>query len=305
MSNLGTNYSKIIHPKDYNHIMSNEHLYISLSDRFIVKKVKELIMTSTEVLELGCGPGRVLSLVSEIEGINITGIDLDEYFIDYARGFIKKPNIRFISGDVKNYRHPKKYDIIYSQGFHHHVSKGSETYNYLKNVYNNLKEGGHYIVSDEFIPHYNNSKEREIKIIIWYSHIISHAKKKQYNYLAQEEAKTLLDDLFEGRIDKNIKSSEQVGFVISKVDLIDQAARKEETETAAKLAEKLLSDLEAYNNLTFQGDVTIDLSRGDYKICDQVFRQEVKDVNLIVESVKSFGPVETIGGMSIYVLRKG
>ncbi|MCE3230609.1 MAG: Methyltransferase domain [Alphaproteobacteria bacterium] len=304
MSSVGSSYSQIIHPKDYNQIMSHEHLYIPASDRFIAKKIRELIASSSEVIELGCGPARILSLVSKIEGINLTGIDLDSQFIDYARTFIKRTNVQIINADATKYVHHKEVDIFYSQGFHHHFPKGINTSNYLRNVYDNLKYGGYYILSDEFIPNYADEKEREIKIVIWYSHIIAHAIKHNFNYLAQEEAKTLLDDLFEGRINKNIKSQEQIEFVLSNVKSIDQSARIGKLDMASKLAEEFLSAIEVLHNFTFHGDAAMDLSRGDYKICDQAFRKEIQSTDFRIEDVKTFGPLKTIGAMSVYILRK-
>ena len=47
-------------------------------------------------------------------------------------------------------------------------------------------------MSDEFIPEYENEDERNIKLTIWYAHVIANAIKQNYQYLAQEEAKTSL-----------------------------------------------------------------------------------------------------------------
>lgn len=304
MSNVGASYSQIIDPKPYNEIMSKQHLYMALADQFAVNKIKELAIPSAEVVELGCGPARILSLMSEIEGINLTGIDLDREFLDYARSLIMKPNVQILEADVETYKHHKSVDIFCGHGVHHHIKKGIKTSSYLKNVYNSLKEGGFYILTDEFIPNYNNPKDREIKIVIWYSHIIAHAIKHKFTYLAQEETKTLLDDLFEGRTNKPIKSQEQIDLVLSKAVSIDEASRENNLEAAKRLAEEFLAELEIYHNLSSYGDATIELSRGDYKICESVFKQEIEEANFRIESVKSFGPIETIGAISVYTLRK-
>jgi SAM-dependent methyltransferase len=305
MSNIGSSYSQIIHPVDYMRLMSNEHLYISDADQFIVQKIKELAPTSTEIVELGCGPGRVLSLVSEIEGINLTGVEPDQQFGDYAKEIIKKPNVQIITASAEQYQHPKKVDIFYSQGVHHHVAKGIPTHNYLKNVFNSLKDNGYYILSDEFLAHYSDPVDRERKDVIWHAHIIADAIKNNFSYLAQEEAKTLLDDLFEGRACQQIKSRDQIHFVLSKVEMIDEAAQKGKGELANQLAQEFLEGLEAYHNLSLQGDVTVDLSRGDYKICEHILKQELEEASFKIEAVRSVGPIETSGALSIYILRKG
>ena len=56
MPNVGSSYSQIINPKEYNEIMSHEHLYMSSADQFVVNKIKELATPFAEVVELGCGP---------------------------------------------------------------------------------------------------------------------------------------------------------------------------------------------------------------------------------------------------------
>ena len=304
MSNIGSSYSQIIQPEDYNRIMTEEHLYISTSDMYIAKKIKELTQPAAEVVELGCGPARVLSLISENQEINLTAIELDEGFLEYAKKLVKNPNVSFINEDVENYQHSKPVDIFYSQGFHHHIQKGQKTANYLKNIYDNLKDGGYYIISDEFIPNYTDDNDREIKIVIWYSHIIANAIKRGFSYLAQEESKTLLDDLYEGRTTANIKSPEQIDFTLSKVTAIDNAARGGDLETAITLAKEFLTQLESYYNITFHDDTTIDLTRGDFKVCESVLRKEAEMANFHVESIRSFGPIETIGAMSVYLLKK-
>lgn len=304
MSNIGSNYSQVIRPVDYNQIVSNEHLYMFASDQFLLKKLKEFTTPSSEVVELGCGPGRVLSLISNIEGINLTGIDLDGQFLDYARALVTKSHVKIIDADVENYKHHKKVDIFYSHGLHHHIAKGIKTFNYLKNTYNNLTSDGFYILIDEFLPEYKNQKDREVKVVIWYSHIIAHALKNNYLYLAQEESKILLDDLFEGRTVENIKSQEQINFVLSRVKSIDKASRQGSLGIAHQLAEEFLEALESYHNLASQGDITLDLSRGDYKICDRVFREEIESADFKIDHVQSFGSIETIGAVSVYILRK-
>lgn len=305
MSNAGSAYSQIIPPADYSRLMSHEHLYISAADGFIVQKIKELSPPSPEIVELGCGPGRVLSLVSEIEGIqHLTGVEPDPQFGEYANKLIEKPHVQIITASAEHYQHPKKVDIFYSQGVHHHVAKGVHTRNYLKNVFNSLKDDGYYILSDEFLSHYTDLKDREKKTTIWHAHIIADAIRNGFNYLAEEEAKTLLDDVYEGRTSKQIKSKEQIRFVLSKVESIDEAAQKDKGNLANNLAQEFLEELESYHNLSLQGDITVDLSRGDFKICEHILRQELEEANFKIETMKCVGPIDTSGALSIYILRK-
>ncbi len=337
MRNLAESYSEIISPEDYNRLMSKEHLYIAAADQFIAKIIKEAAQKNAEVVELGCGPARVLSLTAQIPYINLTGIDVDRIFLSYSREVLKNTSVQLKYGDAETYQHNKPVDIFYSQGFHHHISKGLKTENYLKNLYNQLKPGGIYILSDEFVPDYQNENEREIKLVIWYSHIIAHALHHGYDYLAQEEAKTLLDDIYEGRNIINIKTPKQIEFVLSKVEAIDNFARKKQKNSdmtglprskaprndverevviaseawrsrktkTENLAHEFLVNLEHHHNLSLYNDPTLDFSRHDYKICENELMHEIKNTGFQIKSFKHFGKIDSVGAMSIYILYKG
>jgi|GEM_PF-2348606 SAM-dependent methyltransferase len=308
LDNLMLSYSSIIGPEEYNAIMTDEHLYIDIADRYIKKTITEKSKDNRlQVVELGCGPARVLRVMVDINNIDLTAVDIDPVFCDYTKKIIhkKNPNVDIICSDIGDYKPTSLVDIFYSQGFHHHVAKGPETQKYLTNIYNNLKEGGCYILSDEFVPHYTDNNDRNTKLVIWYSHIIAHALRNSYNFLATEEAKTLLDDLQEGAEDKGIKSQEQLNLVLSYVEKIDVAAKSDNMSQSEEYAENFLNDLSQLFSINIESlEKEMYLSRRDYKICDKVLRQEVEQVGFIIEKCKSFGPIDNIGGMSVYILRK-
>lgn len=309
MAERTSTYSKIISPEEYNRIISFEHLYISASDRVI----KELIESyrpkdrTAEVVEIGCGPARVLPLMAGIAGIRLTGVDHDSVFLEYAKQLVqeKSLSVHLVNANIADWKLGKAIDICYSQGVHHHIGKKTDTQTYLKNIASQLTKDGIYILSDEFLPEYRTEDERKIKAVIWYSHVIASAKRLNQKYLAQEEAKTLLDDLYEGSEQQDeVKNQDQIQLVLDACKTIDQEARNERTQGAEGLAKKFISELAKKRNIDQQGDVTIDLSRGDFKICDSVFKKEMQEAGLLVLEVRKIGPVDTIGGMAVYVLKK-
>lgn len=303
---LGANYSRVINPFDYNRIMTDQHLYIAVADQYIINFIKEQADNSPkklEVIELGCGPARVLQHLQNTGNINTTGIDIDDNFIEYGKTIITDPNITIKRSDVITYQHDKAVDIFFSEGFHHHLPKGEETVNYLKNIYNQLKPGGYCVIGDEFIPEYSNDYERDIRLIIWYCHIIANGQKRGYNKLAYEEAKTLLDDLNEGWEEKNIKSDLQIDLVLAKSKDINNAA-VENIKKGEELAESLLKEIKSHLNYELSNIENMDISRGDYKISDSIFRRELGQVGFKYVKSKSFGPIETIGAMVVYIFQK-
>jgi len=300
-------YSKIIFPEEYNRIMTDEHLYIAVADKLIKDFVKKEVAgkANPEVIEIGCGPARITPLFLQIPNIHLTAIDYDLDFIDHARKVLEPYNsmVAVINADVSTYTHSKSVDVFYSEGFHHHVQKGEMVTKYLKNIYNQLKDGGAYILGDENPAEYINPEDRLLKLIIWYAHIISNAKSSGFNYLAQEEAKTLLDDLYENYDNEAVKSKEQIDLVLNWVDKIDEAS-SENINEATFLAENFWEILKKKRNIKEIGDTTVDLSRGDYKISNSEFKREVENIGFKVEKVERIGPVKDIGGLYVYLLRK-
>ncbi|MBE9171493.1 class I SAM-dependent methyltransferase [Pleurocapsales cyanobacterium LEGE 06147] len=119
-------YSQIISPEDFCKINTEQHLYISGSDERIKNLIIEESKTRTvkEVVEIGCGPARILPFIGTIPGIKFTGIDHDAEFVAYARKKVQSTNIDVQVADAANFRKDTAVDIFYSQGVHHHIAKG-------------------------------------------------------------------------------------------------------------------------------------------------------------------------------------
>lgn len=297
-------YSQVISPEMYNLLIS-QHLYIEEADQVIAQIVGYHSRgENVQVIEFGCGPGRILGILSdEFICPNVTGVDHDQVFIDYAQKILGWPHV--VLADATTYQHQTPIDIAVSQGFHHHVAKGEKTRLYLENVYRQLKPGGIYVVSDEFLPHYNNNHDRLIKAVTWYAHIIGAALRGEHLLLAIEEAKTLLDDLAEGTDENVAKSDVQIQYVLDDVQYLQldsvQLCYLSEHEMRAK---EFLARVSSFRDHLGQGNPSMDLSRGDFKVCHSVFEKEVTAVGFKVIGVKTIGPIETIGGMAVYTLLK-
>ena len=301
-------YSSIIGPEDYNRLMTEQHLYIAEADACVSRLLRGIHDTRRiiEAVELGCGPARLLQHVAQDMNVHATGIDHDNEFIRYGRRILRQQGIpaTIHKADIAVYRHPVPVDVFYSQGVHHHIEKGTKTLAYLRNVHDQLKPDGSFIVSDEFLPEYSTPKERKIRTIIWYSHIIANAITGGYKQLAEEEAKTLLDDLNEHGNQNGLKSKAQIGTVLRNVDLINKLACNKKMKEGARRANLLLGSISSMRNTEKSGNPSMDLSRGDYKISDSVFRKEIDEAGFFVDQIHTIGPVENIGGFSVYLLRK-
>jgi SAM-dependent methyltransferase len=296
-------YSRIITPEDYNRIISTEHLYISGADQKIKAFVEqERDRGATEVVEIGCGPARILPILGEIERVTVTGIDHDPNFVDYAGNQVDGIDVRL--ADMKDYQHGKAVDIFVSQGVHHHIPKGESTKAYLQNLSSQLVDGGVYIVGDEFLPEYADEEERKVKAVVWYSHIIAEAQKSGFTHLAREEAKTLLDDLYEGDPDQHVKDDFKIKLILNAVGGINEVALRRNVPIAEERAQELLKSVYGSKTAYDGDDPTVVLSRGDFKICESEFAREVATAGLSIEDKVRVGPLVDIGAMVVYLLRK-
>ncbi|HSX25101.1 MAG TPA: class I SAM-dependent methyltransferase [Candidatus Andersenbacteria bacterium] len=304
------NYSQIISPEDYNQIIG-QHLFIRDADLVIKRLVdwhgnEHRLSRPIEVVEFGCGPARILPLLSQIENINLTGIDHDRLFVEYAERTIQQKhlNAKVILGDATSYVHPKPINIVVSQGFHHHIPKGEATQQYLQNVHHQLYRYGVYIVGDEFLPHYIDAEERLVRAVIWYFLIIWDALMRNMDKLAIEEAKTLLDDLAEGTQSHVIKTEAQIELVFESVTKMYDPVHPKKQWQMNQLARNFLKKLPSLQTTTVPNDTSMDLSRGDFKICHRVFQDEVTQAGFTIIGVTNIGPIETFGGLVVYVLQK-
>jgi len=291
------NYSQIISAKKYNKLMNLQHKYIATADRFICTELFKIQADFDNItfLEVGGGPMRIsFGLLQTLwdgnKPFDYTLIDIDEHFAKYSRRKVSREKlpIKIINGDINNYNLTNKINIAVSQGFHHHIDSG-----YLKHLKKILQKGGYYIISDEFLLDYSNEQERCENAVIWYSHIINNAISGGCEELAVEEAKTFLDDI---TVDKNFnsKSSETINLVLNTVNEIENSSNQN------NLVIDLLQKLDV--NGPCSNDITMNLSRGDYKISNKKFEDQVVNLGFKIKNKIVVGDNRK-GNLTVYTLQ--
>ncbi len=100
----------------------------------------------TDLLDAGCGPAPMLSLLSEkYPDKNYTGIDLTEKMIEVAKAK-NIPNATFIVGDCENLPfEDNSFDVIICSMSAHHYPEIQDFYN---SVFRVLRPGGRFILRD-------------------------------------------------------------------------------------------------------------------------------------------------------------
>ena len=133
---------------------------------FIENLVENLALNeNSNILDLGCGKGRHAFKLSGIFK-NVDGIDLSENNINLAKQ-IKKQNLNFYIGDMRNFNMKKKYNYVFnlftSFGY---FENASENLSVLKCINNHLVDGGYLLIdflNTTLIK--NKTQIKEVKVI--------------------------------------------------------------------------------------------------------------------------------------------
>lgn len=107
-----------------------------------------------EVIDLGCGNGRLYELFQDNPKISYTGIDFSEKLIDYAKSRYledfkgKGPKPVFKVADMTAYPLEKnKYSGIFPIASYHHIPSKKERLEFLKNIHDALKDDGMVVLT--------------------------------------------------------------------------------------------------------------------------------------------------------------
>jgi tRNA (cmo5U34)-methyltransferase len=120
-----------------------------------------------EILDIGCGAGNyAIRIAGCLDDTNVTLIDLSEKMLDKAAerlSKITKGKITSIRDDIRNTDLPEnQFDIVVAGTSLHHLREEIEWNRVFKNVYNSMKEGGSFWISD-LIVH----EDERVHNVLW------------------------------------------------------------------------------------------------------------------------------------------
>jgi SAM-dependent methyltransferase len=210
-----SNIEYVTDPEVFHRYM-RKHLFIPDSDAAILAIATDLLsqekQTEYRVLEIGSGTGALTEKLIQSGIVNLDTIEPDQKMSEYWENLKKVANIdqrgNHYSEKLESFARTvdQKYDLIVSQGVHHHIptrvnyrneSRRDENYRltFLSICRSLLKPGKSYILSDEFLTDYHHDEESRIKNLDrWYSRVISTASADGYNELADLEYGFWLND---------------------------------------------------------------------------------------------------------------
>lgn len=119
----------------------------------------------TSVLDLCCGTGVIAELLSDIEGVNYLGLDINDAFLNHARKRLEAaPHFRFEAADLLSCRLHQAFDIVLMINAYHHFENRHKS-QMLKSARQWLKENGSLIVYEMCIaPHHTPEACRRANI---------------------------------------------------------------------------------------------------------------------------------------------
>ena len=123
---------------------SKKHETISRTCDWIIQKLG--LNESSEILDLGCGPGLYCSILSK-KGYNVTGVDYSKRSIDYARKYAKEHNLNidYRYMDYLELDYENKFDLIMIVFYDFAVLSYSDRDKLLAKIKRALKPNGYFI----------------------------------------------------------------------------------------------------------------------------------------------------------------
>lgn len=121
--------------------------------------IKKYVKNNDQILDLGCGNGRLLKSLEEIADFSYIGLDNCSALIEKAQEMqeTEKPetkklreNIKFIHGDILNLKNfsNNKFDVIFMLASFHHLPTKEMRADLLTQIKRILKPGGFLIMTN-------------------------------------------------------------------------------------------------------------------------------------------------------------
>lgn len=105
------------------------------------------------ITEYGSGPGLFAGKIKDLPDHEYVAIEPNQVFGGMTKD--AHPLAKVIENTAESYRSPNSADIVCATAtYHHFVDK----FKALKNIYQNLKPGGHLLIGDVFLPAYKFDK---------------------------------------------------------------------------------------------------------------------------------------------------
>lgn len=118
--------------KDYGNGIHTKHKHTNYHNFFIKN-----LNPSERVLDIGCGNGFMsYDMATQVQGVKVIGIELNEANIKFARTHYQHPNLSFIHGDALKELPNETFDVVTLSNVLEHIEKRVE---FLKKIIQQIK----------------------------------------------------------------------------------------------------------------------------------------------------------------------
>jgi SAM-dependent methyltransferase len=120
--------------------------------KYILKLIKKFNPKTTHILELACGTGTMISLLTKF-GFKVDGVDISEKMIQKAREKIKNEDVNLYIADMSEFKTDKKYgSVLCLYDSINYLTEIGKILNLFSNVWSLLDEDGIFIfdISTEY-----------------------------------------------------------------------------------------------------------------------------------------------------------
>ena len=136
----------------------------------------ETLLKGKEILEVGCGDGRVIDYLEKKKKYSLFGFDIDKKVIEIAKERFNGININLTVDNAVTFNHERLYkNILFLFNGLMHLTSKEHQISFLQNAYNNLEDSGSLIFyisnpdvnrMSESFPYYKYQKTLKIENIL-------------------------------------------------------------------------------------------------------------------------------------------
>lgn len=115
-----------------------------------LESIKSYTHEGGNVLDFGCGNGRLLELIGEVENIQYFGVDVSSGLIDIANNKYQAQNVYFSKIDPNQTTlafNDNFFNTVYSIAVFHHFPSKKYRQDVAKELYEKTTNGGHIIIT--------------------------------------------------------------------------------------------------------------------------------------------------------------
>lgn len=143
-----------------------------------------------KVLELGAGTGLFTHDLLKLSFLDVSALEIDKDCYEILKQYLNHHKCNLIHDDAITHSNQNYYDIVVSTFAHDHIHHDKSGL-FTKNIKQNLKKGGIYIMGGEILPYYSNSEERRESLYKYHCFIINKALREGHFEVGQIEISAL------------------------------------------------------------------------------------------------------------------